>query len=116
MVSFFSVRPARDWTNAEGTVVEGKTERLIGLPGIAFAGWHNSENPSVSGVHFTAIGNVLEALSSGNAIAVSLGVAVSLYKDRVLIGFGYDIYDSRPKAKRKGTQDYVMTFKYSGLF
>jgi len=116
LVSFLTVRPGRTYTDGDGNRVHGKTERLIGLPGIAFAGWHNSENPSVSGVHFTAIGNVLEALSSGNAIAVSLGVAVSLYKDRVLIGFGYDIYDSRPKAKRKGTQDYVMTFKYSGLF
>ena len=86
------------------------------MPGIAFAGWHNTENPFVSGVHFTAIGNVLEALSTQNAIAVSLGVAVSLYKDRFLFGFGYDIYDSRPKAKRKGTQDHIMTFKYSGLF
>lgn len=116
LVSFLTVRPGRTYTDSDGKRVVGKTERLIGLPGIAFVGWHNSENPSVSGVHFTAIGNVLEALSSGNAIAVSLGVAVSLYKDRLLIGFGYDIYDSRPKAKRKGTQDYVMTFKYSGLF
>ena len=116
LISFLTVRPGRTYTDANGNRVEGETERLIGLPGIAFAGWHNSENPSVSGVHFTAIGNVLEALSTENAIAVSLGVAVSLYKDRFLIGFGYDIYDSRPRAKRKGTQDYIMTFKYSGLF
>lgn len=116
LISFLTIRPGRDYTDASGQRVRGKTERLIGLPGIAFAGWHNAENPSVSGVHFTAIGNVLEALSTENALAVSVGVAISLYKDRFLIGFGYDIYDSRPRIKRKGTQDYIMTFKYSGLF
>jgi len=116
LISFLTIRPGRNYTDANGERVEGQTERLIGLPGIAFAGWHNTENPSVSGVHLTAIGNVLEALSTENALAVSVGVAVSLYKDRFLIGFGYDIYDSRPKAKRRGTQDYIMTFKYSGLF
>jgi len=116
LISFLTIRPGRDYTDANGQRVKGKTERLIGLPGIAFAGWHNAENPSISGVHFTAIGNVLEALSTENALAVSVGIAASLYKDRFLLGFGYDIYDSRPKAKRKGTQDYIMTFKYSGLF
>ena len=116
LVSFLTIRPGRDYKGPDGQIIKGKTERLIGLPGIAFAGWHNSENPSVSGVHLTAIGNVLEALSTENAIAVSLGVAVSLYKDRFLFGFGWDIYDSRPKAKRKGTQDYIMTMKYSGWF
>jgi hypothetical protein len=116
LVSFLTIRPGRDWTDAEGNKVRGKTERLIGLPGIAFLGWHNAEHPAVSGVHLTAIGNVLEALSTDNSIAVSLGVAVSMYKDRFLFGFGWDIYDSRPKAKRKGSQDYIMTFKYSGLF
>ena len=64
----------------------------------------------------TAIGNVLEALSTQNSIAVSVGLAVSLYKDRFLFGFGWDVYDSRPRARRKGTQDYIMTFKYSALF
>ena len=100
----------------EGNKVKGEAERLIGLPGIAFVGWHNSEHPAVSGVHLTAIGNVLEALSTGNSIAVSLGLAVSMHKDRFLFGFGWDIYDSRSATKRKGSQDYIMTFKYSGLF
>lgn len=116
LVSFLTIRPGRDWTDKDGNLVKGKTERLIGLPGIAFLGWHNSEHPAVSGVHLTAIGNVLEALSTDNSIAVSLGIAVSMYKDRFLFGFGWDIYDSRPTAKRKGSQDYIMTFKYSGLF
>ena len=40
-------------------------------------------------VHLTAIGNILEALSTDNAIAVSLGLAVSLYKNRFLFGFGW---------------------------
>ena len=85
------------------------------MPGLAFFGWHNSENPSVSGVHLTAIGNVLEALSTENSIAISLGIALSFYKDRFMFGFGQDVYDRRPKAKRKGTRDYIMTFKYWGL-
>jgi len=55
-------------------------------------------------------------LSTENSIAVSVGLAVSLYKDRFLFGFGWDVYDSRPRAKSKGTQDYIMTFKYSALF
>ena len=80
------------------------------------AGWHNDEHPAVSGVHLTAIGNVLEALSTDNSIAVSLGLAFSLYKDRFLFGFAWDIYDSRPRARREGTRDYILTFKYSGLF
>lgn len=116
LVSFLTIRPGRNYKDADGNTVEGKTERLIGLPGIAFAGYHNSENPSISGVHLTAIGNVLEALSTENSIAVSVGLAVSLYKDRFLFGFGWDVYDSRPRAKSKGTQDYIMTFKYSALF
>lgn len=116
LVSFLTIRPGRDFKDRDGNMVEGETERLIGLPGIAFAGWHNSENPSISGIHLTATGNVLEALSTTNAIAISLGVSVSLYKDRLLFGFGYDIYDSRPRAKRLGTQDYIFTFKYSALF
>ncbi len=116
LVSFLTIRPGRDYTGRDGKKVEGETERLIGLPGIAFAGWHNPDNPSVSGIHLTAIGNVLEALSTDNAIAVSLGIALSAYKDRLLFGFGWDIYDSRPLVKRKGTQDYIMTIKYSGLF
>ena len=116
LVSFLTIRPGRDYRGPDGEIVRGETERLIGLPGIAFAGWHDSENPSVSGIHLTAIGNVLEALSTDNAIAVSLGVAVSLYKDRFLLGIGWDIYDSRPRARRKGTQDYIMTMKYSGWF
>ena len=116
LVSFLTIRPGRDYTGADGKKVEGETERLIGLPGIAFAGWYNPDNPSVSGIHLTAIGNVLEALSTDNAIAVTLGIALSAYKDRLLFGFGWDIYDSRPRAKRKGTQDYIMTIKYSGLF
>jgi hypothetical protein len=110
-----TIRPGRDWID-DGEQVEGETERLIGLPGIAFLGWHNAEHPALSGVHLIAIGNVLEALSTGNSIAVSMGIAVSLYRDRFLFGLGYDIYDSRPRAKRKGSQDYIMTFKYSGLF
>ncbi|HCL28587.1 MAG TPA: hypothetical protein DIC52_09145, partial [Candidatus Latescibacteria bacterium] len=116
LVSFLTIRPGRDWTDSDGNVVRGETERLIGLPGLAFVGWHNSEHPAVSGIHLTATGNVLEALSTGNSIAISLGLAVSMYKDRFLLGFGWDIYDSRTKAKRKGSQDYIMTFKYSGLF
>ena len=116
LVSFLAIRPGRDRTDAEGQPVEGKTERLIGLPGIAFAGWHNAESPTVSGVHLTAIGNVLEALSTDNSIAVSLGLAVSLYKDRFLFGFAWDIYDSRPKPRREGTRDYILTIQYSGLF
>ena len=116
LVSFLTIRPGRDYTGPDGNKVEGETERLIGLPGIAFAGWHNPDNASVSGIHLTAIGNVLEALSTDNAIAVTLGIALSAYKDRLLFGFGWDIYDSRPLEKRKGTQDYIMTIKYSGLF
>ena len=116
LVSFLTLRPGRNYTDKNGNKVKGETERLIGLPGLAFAGWHNSANPSISGVHLTAIGNVLEALSTDNSIAVSMGLAVSLYKDRFLFGFGWDVYDSRVKAKRKGTQDYIMTFKYSALF
>ncbi len=116
LVSFLTIRPGRDYTDAEGNAVPGQTERLIGLPGLAFAGWHNVDNPSISGIHFTAIGNVLEALSTGNSLAISLGVAISFYKDQFLFGFGWDIYDSRPQAKKKGSQDYIMTFKYSGLF
>ncbi|MBT6146875.1 MAG: choice-of-anchor D domain-containing protein, partial [Gemmatimonadetes bacterium] len=116
LVSFLTIRPGRNYRDKDGNPVKGDTERLIGLPGIAFAGWHNSENPSVSGIHLTAIGNVLEALSTNNSIAISLGVAVSLYKDRLLFGFGYDIYDSRSKAKQRGTADYIFTFKYSALF
>ena len=116
LVSFLTIRPGRDYTDADGNAVPGQTERLIGLPGLAFAGWHNVDNPSISGLHFTAIGNVLEALSTGNSLAISLGVAISFYKDQFLFGFGWDIYDSRPQAKKKGSQDYIMTFKYSGLF
>ena len=116
LVSFLSVRPGRAYKAAEGNIVKGKTERLIGLPGFAFFGWHNSENPSISGIHLTATGNMLEALSTENSIAVSLGVAVSMYKDRFMFGVGWDVYDHRPKAARKGTQDYIMTFKYWGLF
>ena len=116
LVSFLTIRPGRNYTDADGNAVPGQTERLIGLPGLAFAGWHNVDNPLISGIHFTAIGNVLEALSTGNSLAISLGVAVSFYKDQFLFGFGWDIYDSRPRAKKKGSQDYIMTFKYSGLF
>tara|TARA_Y100001934_G_scaffold28713_1_gene31294 strand:- start:1256 stop:2452 length:1197 start_codon:yes stop_codon:yes gene_type:complete len=116
LVSFLTIRPGRDYADADGNDVKGKTERLIGLPGIAFAGWHNIDNPSVSGIHLTAIGNVLEALSTENSLAISMGLAVSFYKDQFLFGFGWDVYDSRPAPKRKGSQDYIMTFKYSGLF
>ncbi len=116
LVSFLTIRPGRNYTDADGNAVPGQTERLIGLPGLAFAGWHNVDSPSISGIHFTAIGNVLEALSTGNSLAISLGVAISFYKDQFLFGFGWDIYDSRPQAKQKGSQDYIMTFKYSGLF
>lgn len=116
LVSFLTIRPGRAYTDADGNEVPGETERLIGLPGLAFAGWHNVDNPSISGIHFTAIGNVLEALSTGNSLAISLGVALSFYKDQFLLGFGWDIYDSRPQVKKKGSQDYIMTFKYSGLF
>ncbi len=115
LVSFLTIRPGRNYTDADSIAV-GQAERLIGLPGLAFAGWHNVDNPLISGIHFTAIGNVLEALSTGNSLAISLGVAISFYKDQFLFGFGWDIYDSRPRAKKKGSQDYIMTFKYSGLF
>ena len=116
LLTFLTIRPGRDWIDGDGNKVEGETERLIGLPGIAFLGYHNAEHPALSGIHLTAIGNVLEALSTGNSIAVSMGIAVSMYKDRFFFGFGWDIYDSRPRAKHKGSQDYIMTFKYSGLF
>ncbi len=116
LLSFLTIRPGRDYRDAQGEPVKGKTERLIGLPGLAFAGWHNVDNASISGIHFTAIGNVLEALSTENSLAVSLGLAISFYKDQFLFGFGWDVYDTRPKSKRKGSQDYIMTFKYSGLF
>ncbi|NKB70633.1 MAG: choice-of-anchor D domain-containing protein [Candidatus Latescibacteria bacterium] len=115
LLSFISIRPGRDYRDAEGQLVKGKTERLVGLPGIAFFGFHNDDSPSISGIHLTAIGNVLEALSTENSIAVSLGLAVSMYKDRFLFGVGWDIYDSRPQKQRRGTQDYIMTFKYWGL-
>ncbi len=116
LFSFLTIRPGRNYTDDDGNPVRGKTERLIGLPGLAFAGWHNVDNPSISGIHLTAIGNVLEALSTENSLAISMGVAVSFYKDQFLFGFGWDIYDNRPVAKRQGSQDYIMTFKYSGLF
>ena len=116
LVSFLSIRPGRDYVDKSGNPVKGQTERLVGLPGFAFFGFHNSENPSISGVHLTAIGNVLEALSTENSIAVSLGLAVSMYKDRFMFGLGWDIYDHRPRDKRKATQDYIMSFKYWGLF
>ena len=116
LFSFLTIRPGREYTDDDGNPVRGKTERLIGLPGLAFAGWHNVDNPSISGIHLTAIGNVLEALSTENSLAISMGVAVSFYKDQFLFGFGWDIYDNRPAAKRQGSQDYIMTFKYSGLF
>ena len=116
LVSFLTIRPGRAYTDDNGKLIPGETERLIGLPGLAFAGWHNVDNPLISGIHFTAIGNVLEALSTGNSLAISLGVAISFYKDQFLFGFGWDIYDSRPRAKKNGSQDYIMTFKYSGLF
>ena len=107
LVSLLTIRPGRKG---------GKTERLIGLPGLAFAGWHNADNRLVSGLHLTAIGNVLEALSSDNSLAISLGVALSFYKDKFLVGFGWDIYDHRPKDKQKATEDYIVTIKLSGLF
>ena len=116
LISFLTIRPGRDYTDSAGNKIKGKTERLIGLPGLAFAGWHNVDNPSISGIHFTAIGNVLEALSTENSLAVSMGLAVSFYKDQFLFGFGWDVYDNRSTAKDKGSQDYIMTFKYSGLF
>jgi hypothetical protein len=116
LISFLTIRPSRNYKDADGNKVKGQTERLIGLPGLAFAGWHNVDNPSISGLHFTAIGNVLEALSTQNSLAISMGLAISFYKDQFLFGFGWDVYDNRPKPKRKGSQDYIMTFKYSGLF
>jgi len=116
LVSFLSIRPARKYEDEDGNPVKGETERLVGLPGFAFFGWHNAENPSISGVHLTATGNVLEALSTENSIAVSLGFSVSLYKDRFMFGLGWDVYDHRPKDRRQGTADYIMTFKYWGLF
>lgn len=116
LVSFLTIRPGRDATDRNGNRLRGGIERLIGLPGVAFAGRHDSEHPAVSGVHLTAIGDVLQALSTDNSIAVSLGLALSLYKDRFLFGSGWDVYGSLPRAKRRGTQDYILTFKYSGLF
>ena len=115
LLSFLTIRPGRNYIDENGKKVKGETERLIALPGIAFFGWHDSRSPSVSGVHFTATGNVLDALSTNGSIAVSLGVSVSMYRDLFLLGFGWDVFDSRPKARRKGTQDYLMTIKYSGL-
>ena len=116
LLSFLTIRPGRDYVDKDGNKIKGRTERLIGLPGLAFAGWHNVDSPSISGLHFTAIGNVLEALSTENSLAISMGLAISFYKDQFLFGFGWDIYDNRSPAKRKGSQDYIMTFKYSGLF
>ncbi len=116
LVSFLTIRPGRDYTDADGNTVRGRTERLLGLPGLAFAGWHNVDNPSISGIHLTVIGNILEALSTEKSLAISLGVAVSFFKDQFLIGFGWDIFDNRPLAKKQGSQDYILTFKYSGLF
>ncbi len=116
LISFLTIRPGRDYTDADGKAVQGRTERLLGLPGLAFAGWHNVDNPSISGIHLTVIGNVLEALSTKKSLAISLGVAVSFFKDQFLFGLGWDIYDNRPLARKQGSQDYIMTFKYSGLF
>ncbi len=116
LISFLTIRPGRDYTDADGKAVQGRTERLLGLPGLAFAGWHNVDYPSISGIHLTVIGNVLEALSTEKSLAISLGVAVSFFKDQFLFGFGWDIYDNRPLAREQGSQDYIMTFKYSGLF
>ena len=116
LISFLTIRPGRDYTDADGKAVQGSTERLLGLPGLAFAGWHNVDYPSISGIHLTVIGNVLEALSTEKSLAISLGVAVSFFKDQFLFGFGWDIYDNRPLARKQGSQDYIMTFKYSGLF
>ena len=116
LVSFLSIRPSRTYIDDKGDTIKGDTERLVGLPGFAFFGYHNTENPSISGIHLTATGNVLEALSTENSIAVSLGVSISLYKDRFMFGVGWDVYDHRPKARRRGTADYITTFKYWGLF
>ena len=116
LISFLTIRPGRDYTDADGKAVQGRTERLLGLPGLAFAGWHNVDYPSISGIHLTVIGNVLKALSTERSLAISLGVAVSFFKDQFLFGFGWDIYDNRPLARKQGSQDYIMTFKYSGLF
>ncbi len=119
LVSVLSIRPSRRYHTSVGgrdTTLQGETERLVGLPGFAFFGYHNSENPSVSGIHLTATGNVLEALSTENSIAVSLGFSLSLYKDRFMFGLGWDVYDHRPRARRRGTADYITTFKYWGLF
>jgi len=110
-----TIRPGRSYKDKDGHIVKGNTERLI-LPGLAFAGWHNSENPLISGIHFTVIGDVLQALSTEKSIAVSLGTALSLYKDRVLFGLAWDIYDRRPKTQRQGSKDFVLTFKLAGLF
>jgi hypothetical protein len=115
LVSFFSIRPARDYVDDDGVTVQGNTERLIGLPGIAFFGFHNAQSNGISGIHLTAIGNVLEALSTENSIAVSVGIALSFYKDRFMFGVGRDVYDHRSRSKRNGTEDYLMTFKYWGL-
>ena len=104
-MSFLTIRPGRNYEDADGNRVKGKTERLIGLPGIAFAGWHNVDNPSISGIHFTAIGNVLEALSTENSLAVSLGLAVSFYKDQFLSASAgmYMTHAPKPNAKDRKT-------------
>ncbi len=115
LVSFLSVRPSRSYTDRNGSRVRGRTERLIGLPALAFFGFHNSDSDGLSGVHITAIGNVLEALSTENSIAVSMGLALSFYKDRFMLGVGWDVYDHRVRDQRLGTKDFIMTFKYWGL-
>jgi len=104
LVSLVSIRPGRGG---------GRSERLIGLPGIAFAGWHNRESRGVSGIHFTAIGDLLQALGQDVSLAISLGTAISFYKDKLLIGIAGDVYDRRQNKDQ--TQDYVITIKYAGF-
>jgi hypothetical protein len=116
LVSFLSLRPARSYVDSDSQRVHGHTERLIGLPGLAFFGFHNSESGGLSGIHLTAIGNVLEALSTENSIAVSAGLAMSFYKDRFMLGIGWDVYDHRSRERRRGTEDLILTVKYWGLY
>ena len=103
-MSLVSIRPGRKG---------GRSERLIGLPGVAFAGWHNRDNRGISGIHFTVIGDLLQALGQDVSLAISVGAAISFYKDKLLVGIAGDVYDRR--SDKDQTQDYVITIKYAGL-
>ncbi len=47
------------------------------------------------------------------SLAISVGVALSFYRDELLIGIAGHVYDRR--LDKDQTQDYVITIKYAGF-